>query len=528
MIAAPALLAAGVATAAPVAAATKDPDVPKYKGSAIALRVQVGVGGQTLLDTVLPAPVRFPTGGTTNLLELPKELSQVATLQVLNETAGIGRNNIFAANAHTAGLSVLGDLVGALVLNADCSADRMNVRGDSQVAGLSLLGQKIPVDPGPNFKVEIPDALKALISGGIYIDEQKDLPGGGKQIRALHVHLVVVPSALQTALNSALAEVRAVAEQLTTVVEHATGETLNTLLGQTHGVGEGTHGALAQKRVRAAAAAKHDAKPMAHAKVAAPVRPVAPQQAAAPAAPAAPQQAAAPAAPAAPQAPDTASTTTAQTTTERKADGAAIDRHAATESATQADAATTQADAATAQDQAMAARAERGAKTTQQAQGSTQTDTTEQQASAANQQTAAESAAATQRAATTERTVQANRDAQQATAAKAATTREETRAGYFAHNKSDGADLRVADRASAPVAAPADDDIAGLLGVDVIVSQVDCTGADVVLAKHKRELPKTGGDSAVSRDLAASGLALLVMGTGAVYITRRRARHHLG
>src|SRR5258708_7757003 len=84
-----------------------------------------------------------------------------------------------------------------------------------------------PVDPGPNFKGEIPDALKALLSGGIYIDEQKDLPDGGKQIRALHVHLVVAPSALQTLLNSTIAEVRAAAERLTATVESLTGETLN-------------------------------------------------------------------------------------------------------------------------------------------------------------------------------------------------------------------------------------------------------------------------------------------------------------
>jgi chemotaxis protein histidine kinase CheA len=507
MIAAPVLLAAGVATAAPVAAASKDPDVPKYKGGAIAIRVQLGVGGQTLLDTVLPDPIKFPTGGAANVLELPKELSQVATLQVLDESAGIGRDNIFAANAHTAGLSVLGNLVGALVLNSDCTANRREVRGDSQVAGLTLLGNKIPVDPGPNFAVEITDALKTLISGGIYIDEQSDLPDGGKQIRALHVHLVVAPSALQTALNSAIAEVRAVAEHLTTAVENATGETLNTLLAQTHGAGEGTHGALAEKRVRAAAKAEHSSRETSHAKVAAPV------QQAAPAAHAAPQAPVAAAAPAAAQ-----SASTAQTGT-TKADGAAIDRHAATESATQTD-------ATASRDQAMDERAERGAKTAEQAQDAQQAAAT-QQASAQNQQTAADSAAAAQRAQTTERTVTANREAKQAADAKAATTREETRAKYFAHDKGDGADLSVAERASAPKVTPqASDDVAGLVGVDVIVSQVDCTGAEL-LAKH-HNLPKTGGDSKVSRDLAASGLALLMAGSAAVYAVRRRGRHHLG
>jgi hypothetical protein len=509
MIAAPALLAAGVVTAAPVAAAAKDPDVPKYKGHAIALRVQLGLGGQTLLDTVLPDPIAFPTGGGKNLLELPKELSQVATLRVLNESAGIGRNNVFAANAHTAGLSVLGDLVGALVLNADCSADRRDVRGDSQVAGLTLLGTKVPVDPGPNFKVEIPDALKALLSGGIYIDEQKDLPDGGKQIRALHVHLVVAPSALQTLLNSAIAEVRAVAEQLTTTVEHLTGESLNTLVGQTHGEGEGTHGALAQQRVRTAAKAQHAAKSTSHAKVSAPVREAAP---------------AAPVAPAAPEAPAAEQSASTAQTSATKADGASIDRHAATESAQQAD-------AAAAQDKAMSERAERGAKTAQQAQGTQQSAATQQQATAENQQTAAESTATAQRAQRTEGIVAANRQAQQAEAAKAAATREEARARTTAHNKHDGADLSVSDRAAAPADkqfAPADDDIAGLLGVDVVVSQVDCTGAELLARAHKPKLPKTGGDSTVSRDLAASGLALLMVGSGAVYITRRRGRHHAG
>src|SRR5262249_31413923 len=156
-----------------------------------------------------------------------------------------------------------------------------------------------------------------------------------------------------------------------------------------------------------------------------------------------------------------------------------------------------------AQDQAMAARAERGAKTTQQAQTAEQGAASTQQATAENQQTADQAAATAQRAETTQRIVAENRAAQHADAAKAAPARGEPRARPTEHHKPAGADLTVAERASAPAdkqfAPRADDDVAGLLGVDVVVSQVDCTGAEL-LAKHE-PLPKTGGDSKVSRDL---------------------------
>src|SRR4051812_38629882 len=155
LIAAPTLVAAGAMIAAPIAgAADSAKSDPTYKGSALALSAKVQLAGSTLLDEVLPELVTYPPGSKKTLLELPDELSQLVTLKVLNASSEVS-NGVLNSNAHTAGLGVLGDVVTAKVLNADCSANQGDVTGDSQVAGLTLAGTKVPVDPGPNLKIEI-------------------------------------------------------------------------------------------------------------------------------------------------------------------------------------------------------------------------------------------------------------------------------------------------------------------------------------------------------------------------------------
>jgi hypothetical protein len=56
--------------------------------------------------------------------------------------------------------------------------------------------------------------------------------------------------------------------------------------------------------------------------------------------------------------------------------------------------------------------------------------------------------------------------------------------------------------------------------VDIIVSQVTCEGKPGVAAVS--QLPHTGGDGHVARNIAVTGLGLLVAGGAAVAITRRR------
>jgi hypothetical protein len=105
-----------------------------------------------------------------------------------------------------------------------------------------------------------------------------------------------------------------------------------------------------------------------------------------------------------------------------------------------------------------------------------------------------------------------------------ALSRESTRADVRAHEKSDGSDLTAPQRAAAPTAPrPAAENINGLVGVDVVVSQVDCTGAEVVEAAHvPHDLPSTGANGHAMRNTGAAGLALLGLGATVVTIARRR------
>jgi hypothetical protein len=502
----PALLA-GVAVAAPANAAPAA-DEPKYKGSAFALQARVALGGETLLDLMLPDVVAYPTGGDKNLIGLPAELDDVATLKVLNASAGV-RDRKFAANSSTAGLNLLGNLLGARVLNSDCTADQLKLAGDSEVAGLELLGTRVPVDPGPNFRIEIPKELEALLKGSITIDEQNKLDNGGLQVRALHVNLVIAPDALGAALKSTLESVRKVAEQVVTTVESVTGQSLEQILGTTQ-VAKPAGGAQADRSIRSKSVATKTAK-------------VEKAQATHKAASkAATQSKAAEQAKAAEQtrseavAEQAQSEAAAEQTSVSKADEAAINRHAADQAAAE---------------RAMAERAERGSKPTTDA--------------AAAERQATEAAAARAEASTTQgNTVEAPQgtEAQAAPAAERAEEKatakaaaaEQVRAEKTVAKKADRADLgtpdRTAVRASAPKAAPAadDDDIKGLIGLDVIVSEVNCVGARYAIKKDepKRALPKTGGNGDMSRDIAVTGLGLLLAGSAAAFVTRRRGRHH--
>lgn len=511
----PALLA-GVAVAAPANAAPAA-DEPKYKGAAFALQARVALGGETLLDLMLPDVVTFPTGGDKNLLGLPGELKDVATLKVLNASAGI-KDQKFAANASTAGLNLLGNLVGAAVLNSDCTADRLKLAGDSQVVGLELLGTKIPVDPGPNFRIDIPKELEALLKGSIVIDEQNKLDGGGIQVRALHINLVIAPDALGAALKSALASVRQVAQQLTATVEAATGQTLDELLTKTTKTVAPQGGAQADRSVRSKTVATKTAKVAKadKAEVTASSR-----KAAAPKAATSTEEASV--------AGEHARTeTAAENTGVSKADEAAVARQSA-------------ADQAAAERQ-LSDRAERGAKPAE-----AQSATSEQQAAEAAAAARAEGSTAqgrtdtVQAPATQADATQAERadHADQAIAAEQATrteqkavaaqTAENDRAQRTAANKGDGAVLRATERTEARVAAPAaddDDDIDGLVGVDVIVSETNCVGARFAKAQPpKRVLPKTGGGD-MAQDMAVTGLGLLLAGSAAAFVTRRRRNHH--
>jgi hypothetical protein len=551
-IAASALISGGVLVGAPTARA--DSDGPGYRGSAVALRVAVGLGGTTILDSVLPGGLKFPTGGSDDLIALPPEVSKVVTLKVLHEFSGLTEQGTLASGAAAAGLSLLGDLLGATLLTADCTAVGQRVGGASLVAGLSLAGTKIPVDPGPDVRIEIPEALRTLIEGGIYLNEQSHTPDGALQIRALHVHLVIAPAALATALRSTIEHVRAVALQVTQAVERMTGKTLDQLLAPTRVSPSGRRGALAERGARTGGAAAGVAKPPA------PVHPIdvraapvarngvvdraaaepgsadaAPAAGAAPAAPVTPAVAAAPVAPAAPEAP----AQQAGAAGTRKADGASIPRQPAS--------AAEPVEGATAT--ARAERGEKGAPPPAAPQATiASTATPAPKDIAAPQQAAPGSPATGQVPAQAPPAVEAfpapqpvqnsgspgasygNPPAATAGPPRAALARESARAGTHVRSKVDGAELSVADRAAAPTATVAAGGLNGLLGVDVVVSQVTCKGGEVLQAVTNQhtpvELPRTGGDRHLAKDLGVTGLGLFALGSAVVVIVRRRGLRH--
>lgn len=527
-------LVAGVALAAPAAAAPAAED-PKYKGSAFALQTRVDIGEENIVDLMLPDVVTFPSGGDKNLIELPKELSDVVTLKVLNASAKV-RDGKLVANSSTAGLSVLKGVLSARVLNSDCVADRLKVSGDSQVAGLELMGTKIPVDPGPNFRIDVPEALGAVVAGGITIDEQNKLPGGGLQVRALHVELIIAPDLLASALKSASARVRAAAEQVVGAVESFTGQSLDSLLAQKNGPKARGGGAQAERSDRAAPATARPSKVERVEKATGTRGQVDAERSARAAAVATKQSSVAAEQTSAERAATAENTTTTSEQHSAKADEAAVSRQAAADQAA--------AEEAEAQ---LARRAERGAKPSsvdaagpqQQApdaaaaaraqdapaQGGAPAD-----ADSASQAQATEAAQAEvdpdaqQRAARTDRTPVAKRTAEAKTAEQAQTARP----ARTSSAKSDGAQLRTVDRTQARPAAPEpdEDDVQGLIAIEVIVSEVNCVGARLAVQQDppKRALPKTGGGD-LAQDIAVTGLGLLLAGSAAAFVTRRRGRH---
>lgn len=471
LIAAPALVATGVALGAPIADAADSKSEPTYKGSALALSAKVNIAGTSVLDNVLPELVTYPPGSKKSLIELPEELSQLVGLKVLNASSEVS-NGVLNSNAHTAGLGVLGEVVTARVINADCSANQGDVTGDSQVAGLTLAGTKIPVDPGPNLKIEIPDALAAFVKGSIVIDEQVPTADGGVQIRALHINLVVAPTALDDALNSVIKTVREAAESVKVALEQVTGESLETLIGKA-------------APAKAPKPAKIKASHGAQSAEAAEIR----------------TEAAAPQAPAAPAAP-------AEATETQKTDDANLDSETASEAAEAAEA--EQADAQAPEQSDSATVADAPQQTAEQAAAESAEAARAERSEKGAKQNAAPTAPDS-----TDPAAPAPAEAVPAAPAAPADTAPKTAQGK---GKSDASQLPAVDKVQTLA-----DSIAGAIGVDIVVSQVTCDGKPGVASVN--ELPGTGGNGHAARNVAATGLGLLMVGGAAVYVTRRRGRH---
>ncbi len=553
----PAVLAAGLAVATPANAAQAD-----YKGSSLAIKLQVGVAGSTLIDEILPGLVSFPSGGDSSVLELPAELSEVATLKVLNAASGV-KSKVLSSNARTAQLTVLGGLVTAGVLNADCTAENLKLAGDSQVTDLAIAGTKVPIDPGPNFEIELPAALAPFVTGGIFIDEQQKLPSGDLQVRALHVRLVVDPAGAAAALKAVSETVRQAAEQVTAAVEQATGETIETL-AQAQRTTRGAAGppqprpgrdtvepepaaraasnqaggarAGDQQEVRAAVAQKAAQRAVqktgqnaGHDKM---VRAREAQAAAAEAQAGAAEARAAEAQVRADEAADEAAQVAAGTQSAnalpkaRKADRAAVPAQTVPVESAESERSRPEAGTPTqngpsdgeleaarvhalaAQDAADAAAAE--ARDARRAAD---------EAHAASYRSATEAASST--APSTSSTASST--------ASTATTRAATDRAAVPVTAPDVA------AAAAPVAAIAEGDL-GVVGLDVVVSQVTCKGREIAQVRAKppvkaperppavpEALPRTGGDGNSTFGVGLAGLGLLVVGSGAVFAVRRRA-----
>jgi hypothetical protein len=116
-----------------------------------------------------------------------------------------------------------------------------------------------------------------------------------------------------------------------------------------------------------------------------------------------------------------------------------------------------------------------------------------------------------------------------ATAAKpdsAALSRATAPAGARAGDKADGSGPRVGQHAAtSTVAVPVATAGTGLLHMDVVVSQVNCAGAQFVEAAAPVKpavLPHTGANGHATRDLGVAGLGLIVAGSTAIGVARRR------
>jgi LPXTG-motif cell wall-anchored protein len=540
----PVVLASGLAVALPAEAAT-----PGYHGSSFAIKVQVGLAGTTLLDQILPDAITFPSGGDTALLELPSELSEVATLKVLNAASAVTKDHILASNARTAQLSVLNNLVTASVLNSDCTAANLKLAGDSQVTGLAIAGTRIPIDPGPNFKVEIPTALAPFLSGGIYIDEQDTLPTGDLRIRALHVRLVVDPLGLQSALKAVTDGVRKVAEEVTGAVERATGKTLEALEAQARTARAAVAPAASTATATATTpkATTVDPRAGSHQNDArqssardAQVRSAVEQKAAherlvaqrdAEAA-AAEQQAVE-----AQGRADAAADAAAKANAAAEQPGAEASQESAPEQST---AAAKKSDRAAVPGRDAAGSDAAGGTTVSQAGGRSSTESWQQRAGRLRPEQAQEAAASAQADATEARKAAdgAHARAEAARAGKAGGETAPAASGTRVATKSDRAAAAPA-AATGPAQASvpaAEADNLGTVGVDVIVSQVTCKGFQAVKAVMKPakptdassiakpDLPKTGGNGNATVAVGATGLGLLLAGSGAVFAVRRR-RH---
>ncbi|GAA0635034.1 hypothetical protein GCM10009547_43980 [Sporichthya brevicatena] len=485
LLAAPAFVAAGVAAAAPGADAASTTE-PTYQGSALAVSAKVGIAGSTILDEVLPGLITYPPGATKSLLELPAELSQLVSLKVLNASSEV-QDGKLVSNASTANLGVLGDVIGAKVITADCLSDAGQNSGDSQVAGLTIAGTKVPVDPGPNVRIELPDALAAFVKGSIVIDEQVKTADGGLQVTALHINLVVAPTALDDALNSVIASVREAAQQVKVVLEEVTGKTLDQLIGKVD------KSAGDKKTARTPKKGAQDAdRAEVRASAAAPAAPQAATETEAA------TEAAAPAAEAEQAAPV------------QKTDGAAVEETTVAEESTAAEDTTATEDAAATEDAtaaedtdaaAAAERAERSEKGAKAAQPAAETSTDPAVAPAP-----AEAAPVAAPAAPAD--------------VKPADSKSEAKNEKA--GKKAGSDLAAIDtvRKAVPSAA----DIAGAVGVDIVISQVTCDGEPGKEVAKVNQLPGTGGNGDATRDVAIAGLGLLAAGGAAVYVTRRRGR----
>lgn len=528
MIALPTAVAAGVAVSAPafLSAPAFAGHEEKYKGSAQALTVRAGLLDNDLLNLDLPAgELLFPAGGGEKLIQLPDALNLAVAGNVLTEETGLNDLKSLVSTAAVTDLSVLSDVVTALVLKAQCTAKDLTVEGDSAVTGLAIAGAEIPIDPGPNFKIELPEI--AGLSGAVYIDEHLDLVGGGQQINALRVVMKLDPAGIAPALEAIDKAVRATAEQLKTAVETMTGKSLEDLLAAPRpgtapvAEREGASGAPTDARTDGRGAATERVQ-----------RPATGTQVAAAQADAGGTRA--PAAAdrteevATAETADATEATAAEDRAAGKTDGAALDRSAQRDaSATTEGQTTRRADA----DETARTRVERDAKSAGTKARSSQQAQDAAPVSDSTQAARAQQAAATDRALDAER---AERAAEAARAREANTTK----------GNADGARLSAADRAAAPTEKAAVPEALGLVGLEVIVSKVTCLGAEqpakVVFKEAKvpkqapkqapeqapeqepKQLPKTGGNGDLARDLTVAGLGLLAVGSTAIFVSRRR------
>ncbi|HEY0450656.1 choice-of-anchor P family protein [Actinophytocola sp.] len=152
-------------------------------GSAFAAKVSVTLLGQPAANVgpLAPSNTNGPTSASVASINAAGLVTAglVTSKAELNEETGEVHAQADLANVGIA----LGALSGKIsAVNATCDATQAGTKGSSTLAGVSLPGVSVPVNPAPNTTID-------LVLAKIIFNEQISGPDGSLTVNAVHVKL---------------------------------------------------------------------------------------------------------------------------------------------------------------------------------------------------------------------------------------------------------------------------------------------------------------------------------------------------